>query len=136
MGVEIDIVYQGELRCHATHGPSKNTLVTDAPVDNGGKGSAFSPTDLVATATGACMLTIMGLVAQRSGLDLNGTRVHVVKEMVADPVRRIGTLTVMITLPAGRSFSADDRAKLERAAQTCPVKQSLHPDVKVKVEIQ
>lgn len=136
MGVEIEMVYQGDLRCHATHGPSKNTVITDAPVDNGGKGAAFSPTDLVATATGACMLTIMGLVAQRNGMDLNGTCVHVVKDMVADPVRRIGTLTVKITLPVGRSFSADDRAKLERAAKTCPVKQSLHPDVKVNVEIE
>jgi putative redox protein len=136
MGVEIDIVYQGELRCQATHGPSKNTVITDAPVDNGGQGAAFSPTDLVATATGTCMLTIMGLVARRSRLDLNGTRVHVVKEMTADPVRRIGTLTVKITLPAGRTFSAEDRAKLERAAMTCPVKQSLHPDVKVSVEFQ
>jgi putative redox protein len=136
MGVEIDIVYQGELRCQATHGPSKNTVITDAPVDNGGKGAAFSPTDLVATATGTCMLTIMGLVAQRSGLDLNGTCVHVVKEMVADPVRRIGALTVRITLPAGRDLSVEDRAKLERAALTCPVKQSLHPDLKVTVEFR
>jgi putative redox protein len=134
MGVEIDIGYQGELRCLATHGPSRATVTTDAPVDNGGKGAAFSPTDLVATALGSCMVTIMGLVAQRSGLNLDGTRIHVVKDMVADPVRRIGVLTVKITLPAGRSFSAEDRAKLERAAQTCPVKQSLHPDVAVNVE--
>jgi len=134
MGVEIDIVYEGGLHCHATHGPSRNTVTTDAPVDNGGKGAAFSPTDLVATALGSCMVTIMGLVAERNGLDLNGTRIHVVKDMVTNPVRRIGTLTVQISLPPGRSFGNGDRGKLERAAQTCPVRQSLHPDIDVKVE--
>lgn len=134
MGVEIDVLYQGELRCQATHGPSRNTVITDAPLDNGGKGAAFSPTDLVATALGACMVTIMGLVANRDGLDLNGTSVHVIKDMVADPVRRIGQLTVKITLPSGRAFDDSVRAKLERAAMTCPVKQSLHPDVTVQVE--
>jgi len=136
MAVEIDIVYRGELRCEATHGPSKNTVVTDAPVDNGGKGTAFSPTDLVATAAGTCMLTIMGLVAQRAGQDLNGTRVRVVKEMVADPVRRIGALTIAISLPPDRAIAPELRAKLERAAHTCPVTQSLHPDVKVKVTFE
>jgi putative redox protein len=134
MSVEMDIRYEGDLRCAATHGPSRDTLTTDAPVDNGGKGAAFSPSDLVATALGACMVTLMGLVAKRTGLDLNGTRVHVVKEMVSEPVRRIGTLAVTVTLPPGRAFSAADREKLERAAKTCPVKQSLHPDVNVRME--
>jgi putative redox protein len=136
MSVEIDIVYRGALRCEATHGPSKHTVFTDAPVDNGGKGASYSPTDLVAAAAGTCMLTIMGLVAQRNGLDLNGTRVHVVKEMVADPVRRIGSLTITIALPADRPLDPDVRSKLERAAHTCPVTQSLHPDVKVHVKFQ
>jgi putative redox protein len=134
VAVEMDIRYEGELRCSATHGPSRDTLTTDAPVDNGGKGAAFSPTDLVATALGTCMVTIMGLVAERGGLDLNGTRVRVVKDMASDPVRRIGALAVTVTLPPGRKFSAADREKLERAARTCPVKQSLHPDVNVRVE--
>jgi putative redox protein len=134
MPVEIDIEYQGDLHCAAKHVPSGNALVTDAPKDNGGRGEAFSPTDLVATALGTCMVTIMGLVAKRDGLDLKGTRIRVLKDMVADPVRRIGTLTVTVTLPKGRAFSSTDRRKLDAAAKTCPVKQSLHPDVNVKVE--
>lgn len=133
MGVEMDIVYEGALRCTATHGPSGNTLVTDAPVDNGGKGAAFSPTDLVGTALGACMLTIMGLLAERTGLALQGTRIHVVKEMTAVPVRRIQKLLVTVTLPSGLNLSPVDRKKLEAAAHTCPVKQSLHPDIEVTV---
>lgn len=134
MGVEIDITYKGELRCAATHGPSKQSLTTDAPVDNGGKGAAFSPTDLVATALGACMATIMGLIAQREGLNLEGMRIKVVKEMVADPVRRIGALKTRLVLPRGKKLSAADRARLEAAARACPVRQSLHPDVKAEIE--
>jgi len=129
MSVEIDITYSGELHCEAVHGPSGNRLVTDAPVDNGGRGEAFSPTDLVATALGTCLVTIMGKVAERQGWDLRGTRVHVVKEMAAQPVRRIGALRVTVTLPAGRNWSPEDRARLENAAHTCPVAKSLHPDV-------
>ena len=131
MGVDIDVIYEGDLHCQAIHRPSKNQLVTDAPVDNGGKGAAFSPTDLVATALGSCMVTIMGKVAQRSNLPLEGTRIHVVKDMAADPVRRIGCLSVTISIPKGSQLLAKDRAKLEAAAATCPVKQSLHPDVKI-----
>jgi putative redox protein len=131
MAVNIDIEYEGELHCRATHGPSGQALTTDAPTDNGGKGEAFSPTDLVATALGSCLATVMGIFARREGLDLGGTRVHVVKEMVADPVRRIGALTVTVTLPAGRHFSERERLCLERTANTCPVRQSLHPDVRV-----
>ena len=134
MAVEMTLVYEGELRCVATHGPSQQTLTTDAPVDNGGHGAAFSPSDLVATALGACMVTIMGLVAQRHGWALAGTRVRVLKEMVAIPVRRIGTLGVVITLPPGQTWPAEARAALEQAAQLCPVKQSLHPDVVVNLE--
>ena len=131
MAVEIDITYDGDLHCEAVHGPSRQTLRTDAPVDNGGKGEAFSPTDLLATALGTCLVTVMGLVARRLGLDLTGTRVHVVKEMAAEGVRRVGRLGVTITLPAGGVLSPADRARLEHAANTCPVKQSLHPDMVV-----
>lgn len=135
MAVEIKVVYQGNLLCQATHGPSGNTLTTDAPVDNGGKGAAFSPTDLVATALGACMVTIMGKVAQNNHWNLDGAQVQVLKEMVADPVRRIGTLTTRIVLPKGLKLSAADRSKLEAAAKTCPVKQSLHPDIKIVMDV-
>lgn len=125
--VEMKIVYQGDLRCEATHGPSGAKVVTDAPVDNHGKGESFSPTDLVATALGSCMLTIMGIVAQRHNLDLRGTRVTVTKEMVQQPVRRIGTLSVTIHVP--KDLGEEDRKRLENAAVTCPVHKSLHPDV-------
>jgi putative redox protein len=138
MSVQIDVIYEGQLHCRASHGPSGASLVTDAPVDNGGKGESFSPTDLVATALGACVLTIMGLVAQRHNLDLAGTKVHVVKEMVGpqvgSPVRRIGSLRIVVTLPKGLTLSAEDRKRLEGGAAACPVKQSLHPEVKVTLE--
>lgn len=131
MAVTIDVSYLGDLHCEATHEPSRRQLVTDAPVDNGGKGDTFSPTDLTATGLGTCLMTIIGLVAKRHGWDLVGTRVRVVKEMTAVPLRRIGALTATISLPPGRIAAASDRTLIERAAETCPVRQSLHPDVKV-----
>jgi putative redox protein len=136
MAVTIDIEYTGDLHCRATHGPSGQSFSTDAPTDNGGRGEAFSPTDLVATALGACLTTVMALCARRTGLDLDGTRVRIVKEMTADPVRRIGALTATVTFPGGRGFSTDDRARLEHSANTCPVKQSLHPGVKVDIRFE
>ncbi|MBM3969307.1 MAG: OsmC family protein [Planctomycetes bacterium] len=131
MAVEINVVYEGQLRCAATHGPSGATLVTDAPVDNHGKGESFSPTDLVATALGTCVMTIMGIVAERSQIDLIGTRIHVTKEMIQQPIRRIGRLPVTVTIPADKAakVSAADRTKIETAARHCPVHQSLHPDI-------
>ena len=134
MAVEINIAYEGGLHCSAIHGPSRQTLTTDAPVDNGGKGAAFSPTDLVVTAMGTCMVTIMGLVAQRNNLNIDGLQIQVLKEMTADPVRRIGSLKTRLVFPRGKLLAASDRAKLEAAAEACPVKQSLHPDVKTPVE--
>ncbi len=136
MAVTIDISYLGDLHCAATHGPSGKRLVTDAPVDNGGRGEEFSPTDLTATGLGTCLATIMGIVAGRHGWDLTGMRVSVVKEMTAVPIRRIGALTATITVPAGRITSAADRLLLERAADTCPVRQSLHPDVQVTMKFE
>jgi len=138
MSVEIDLVYEGQLRCRATHGPSQSQLLTDAPVDNHGKGESFSPTDLVATALGACMTTLMGIVADRDKLDITGTTVHVVKEMIQEPVRRIGTLKVTIRVPAAKAalLSAEDRKKLETAAMHCPVHKSLHPDVRTPIEFR
>jgi len=131
MAVTIEIAYQGELHCEAVHGPSRNHLITDAPTDNGGKGETFSPTDLVATALGSCLLTVMGIVAQRHQLDLSGTRVRVVKEMTSVPLRRIGALTVTIDIPPSAALTPSDLALLERTAHLCPVRQSLHPDVQV-----
>jgi len=134
MAVEINITYEGGLLCTATHGPSGTILTTDAPVDNGGKGAVFSPTDLVATALGTCVATVMGLVARRSNLNIDGLQIQVIKEMTSDPVRRIGSLRTRLVFPKGKTLSVADRAKLEAAAKVCPVKQSLHPDVKLPME--
>lgn len=131
--VKIQIAYEGDLRCHATHGPSGVQLNTDAPVDNQGRGESFSPTDLVATALGACMLTIMGIVARRHAWDLSGATVEVTKGMVQAPVRRIGSLEVVIRVPAELDEAA--RKTLENAAYTCPVHKSLHPEIQIPVRI-
>ena len=131
--VKVDIVYEGDLRCRLTHGPSGSQIITDAPADNMGKAQAFSPTDLVGAALGSCVLTVMGIVAQRHHVDMTGTAVSVVKEMVVTPVRRISTLNVDIQMAQG--IPADKRALLERAAHSCPVHASLHPDVKVTIQL-
>lgn len=125
--VKTTITYQGGLRTSAQHGPSGAEFHTDAPVDNNGKGESFSPTDLVGVALGSCVLTVMGIVADRIGVDLSGATANVEKSMVADPKRRIGELNVKLKLPGG--ISERDRKKLERAALTCPVHKSLHPDI-------
>lgn len=129
--VQIDVVYEGSLRCRATHGPSRRELVTDAPLDNQGKGESFSPTDLVATALGTCMLTIMGIAAEKHGLDLTGARVTVKKHMRADPERRIGKLEVEIYVP--RALEERWRVLLEKAALSCPVHKSLHPSLETPI---
>ena len=125
--VEISIVYEGELHCSATHGPSATVLSTDAPKDNMGKGESFSPTDLVATALGTCIVTTMGIVAQRHGIDISGTKIRVEKHMITTGIRRIGRLPVSIHIP--RELALEDRRRLESAATHCPVHKSLHPDI-------
>ena len=129
--VKIEIEYNGQLQTEALHVPSGSRILTDAPLDNGGKGSAFSPTDLVATALGTCMVTIMGVFAERHEIDLTGTKVSVGKEMVQEPVRRIKRLSVDITVPLPATHPK--KSALEKAALTCPVHQSLHPDVEIPV---
>jgi len=129
--VEIDIEYEGDLHCRAVHGPSGAVLVTDAPKDNQGKGEAFSPTDLLATSLGVCMVTIMGIYARTKGIDLKGTRVHVTKEMVADPRRRVGRLGVTLDLPS--HVPEELRPALQHAADTCPVRLSLSQDLEINV---
>ena len=130
--VNIQIEYQGDLHCKATHGPSGTVLSTDAPKDNQGRGESFSPTDLVATALGSCMLTIMGIAARTQNIDITGATASVDKEMTAAAPRRIQRLTVKIHVP--HSLSEVDREKLERAARACPVHKSLHPDVEMPIE--
>jgi len=125
------IVYKGELRTEATHIQSGNVIITDAPTDNKGKGEAFSPTDLVATALASCMITIMGIKADEMNVSIEGTTAETEKIMGSEP-RRISQINIRITVP----ISADDKTKkiLEKSALTCPVEKSLSSDLITKVQ--
>jgi len=127
----IDSTYLGELRCRSSHGPSGSELDTDAPIDNQGKGERFSPTDLVATALSTCMLTIMGIVAERHGWSLEGCSARVEKTMTSEAPRRIALLSVWVQLPEG--LDDQQRAVLRRAAEACPVKRSLQGAVAMEL---
>ena len=126
--------YAGHLRTEATHVASGNVIQTDAPVDNHGRGEAFSPTDLVSTALGSCMMTVMGIVAERHQWDLVGSTFAIVKHMSTEAPRRIAQIDVTFTLPA--SLAPTERTILERAAHTCPVGLSLHPDVRQNIAFE
>ena len=130
--VNIQVEYQGDLHCKASHGPSGAEVNTDAPKDNQGRGESFSPTDLVATALGSCMLTIMGILASTLKIDISGATASVDKEMTATAPRRIQRLTVKIHVP--HEIGPADREKFVRAAKTCPVHKSLHPDIEVPLQ--
>ena len=130
--VKMNVVYTGELHCELVHEPSGSRIETDAPKDNMGKGERFSPTDLVGAALASCVLTTMGIVAKRDGVSIEGASATVVKEMVAQPTRRIGSLALKIVLPA--ALTPDYRKKMENCAHQCPVHQSLHPDVQLPME--
>lgn len=125
------IVYKGNLRTESIHLQSGSTIITDAPTDNNGKGEAFSPTDLLATSLGCCMLTIMGIVADRHNLNIDGTCIEITKIMVADP-RRVGEIIVEFTMPKN-GYSDKDKSILENAAHTCPVAKSLSSELKQTV---
>ena len=125
--VTITATYTGDLHTTATHGPSGATLSTDAPKDNHGLGQSFSPTDLLATALATCTITVMGIVAKRDGIPMEGTKATVVKGMQNVPVRRIASLPIAIEVP-GR-LTAEQKRKLEAAARSCPVLASLHPEI-------
>jgi putative redox protein len=127
------VVYEGDLRTVATHLRSGSQIETDAPIDNKGKGERFSPSDLVATALGSCMMTIMGIKAKDLDLDLTNVKIEVEKIMQADP-RRIGGINLTFHFPEG--FAADEKQRviLERAAHTCPVIYSIHPDIVVNAK--
>lgn len=126
------IEYLGDLRTKATHLSSGQEIITDAPLDNRGKGEAFSPTDLVATALGCCMMTIMGIKARDEGIDIRGTRCEATKIMAAEP-RRISRVELAMHLPA-RPYTAVERGIVERAARGCPVGKSIHPDLEVSLK--
>jgi putative redox protein len=129
MSVRIEVSYDLDLQCSALHTPSGDKLVTDAPVDNAGRGLHFSPTDLVAAAVGACMLTVMGIVAQRRSLSMSGAKAVVDKEMSTGIRRFIQRLVVRITLPA--SLGPEARTLLEKTARTCPVAATLGVDTQI-----
>jgi len=133
--VDIYLHYEGSLHCSAKHGPSSVELATDAPRDNQGKGESFSPTDLVATALGTCMLTTMGIAARRKGWNIDGIDLHVKKEMTKQPPRRIERLTAHFSVPAAvaGALDAESRSELEHIAVTCPVALSLHEVVALDV---
>lgn len=122
-----EIIYVGELRTEATHLRSGSVIITDAPIDNHGKGEAFSPTDLVATALGSCMVSIMGILANTHAIDIVGAKIEIVKHMASDP-RRICAVDVDLYMP-NRSYSDKEKSMLEHSARTCPVAKSLHPDI-------
>jgi putative redox protein len=122
------ITYNGQLRTSAVHELSGNTIITDAPPDNNGRGEAFSPTDLLATSLGSCMLTIMGILANRINVNIDGTMVSIQKVMASDP-RRVSEVHVTFGMPA-RPYTDKEKQMLMNAAHTCPVALSLHPDLK------
>ena len=122
------VTYTGDLRTSCTHTRSGSTIETDAPVDNHGKGERFSPTDLVATALAACIVTTIGIATSVHELDITGAECEVTKIMVPDP-RRIGEIKVHMRFPKSQPFTDKQKAIIERIARTCPVFESLHPDL-------
>jgi len=129
--VEIEINYDGELRCSAKHSLSGAIIETDAPIDNHGRGEAFSPTDLCASSLGVCMLTILGIVAKDHEVDIGDVRGRVIKEMSSDLPRRIAKITIEIKVPLPADHPK--RELIEQAAMSCPVHFSLHPDIQKEV---
>lgn len=125
------IKYLGDLRTECTHIRSGQTFITDAPIDNNGKGEAFSPTDLAATSLGSCMITIMGIAARNHEINIDGTTLEITKHMASDP-RRISGIDVVVNLP-NLDYSIKDKKILEKAGLTCPVALSLHPDIQQNI---
>ena len=134
MAVDIEVEYLGNLKTQATHLPSGASFVTAAPLDNHGDGSSFSPTDLVATAVATCVITIIAIAARKHGVEMDGARVRVTKEMSADLPRRIVRLPVALAMPPG--VPRELRQRLEEAAAGCPVTRSLAPFVEVPVTFE
>lgn len=127
------VVYTEKLRTYCTHLQSSSSIETDAPVDNNGNGERFSPTDLLATSLASCMLTVMGIKARTMGYDLNDVKVDVEKIMKADP-RRVGGINLTYHIPDTlKNLAAKDIAILKNVANTCPVQQSIHPDIEVNI---
>jgi putative redox protein len=128
----IETKYLGELRTEAKHVRSGSTLITDAPIDNKGRGEAFSPTDLLATSLGSCAMTIIGIAAQNHGFNVDGTGMRITKIMAESP-RRVAEVVIEFDFPKN-NYSDKEKAIIENAARTCPVAKSLHPDLKQTME--
>jgi len=126
--ITIETVYSGQLRTEARHIRSGNTLITDAPIDNQGKGEAFSPTDLLATSLGSCMLTIMGITANTQGFSIDGTTIKITKIMASEP-RRVAEIICEFNFPE-ITYTEKQKQVIRKASDTCPVAKSLHPDLK------
>jgi len=126
-----EVLYTKDLRTEATHTLSGDKIITDAPPDNKGRGEAFSPTDMLATSLATCMMTIMGIAANEHGFSVDGMTASVKKVMYSDP-RRVGEIHVALSFPAS-SYSDKEKKFIEKAAFTCPVSQSLHPDLKQEI---
>lgn len=124
----IKTIYTGDLRTKALHLASGTELITDAPVDNQGKGEAFSPTDLLSAALGSCMLTIMGIAARTHLINMDNTAIEITKHMASNP-RRVSEIEIVFKMP-DLPYSEKEKAILEHAARTCPVALSVHPDLK------
>lgn len=122
------IIYTGNLRTEAAHLQSGNIIITDAPIDNNGKGEAFSPTDLLATSLGCCMLTVMGIVAKRDNINMDGTIIEITKKMESNP-RRVGEIIVEFSFPKN-NYSDKEKKLLEHTAFACPVAKSLSAELK------
>lgn len=122
-------IYKGNLRTEVTHEQSGAKLITDAPLDNHGRGESFSPTDLLASALGCCMLTIMGISAQSYGFNIDGTTIETEKIMGSNP-RRVIEIKLNITFPIGNNYTPQQKRLIESAAKTCPVANSINPEIK------
>lgn len=133
MPVVITGRYTGALKTRIEHPQSGAAFTTAAPLDNNGDGSSFSPTDLIGSSLGSCMLTVMGIAAEKDGIPFPEAEFRLEKHMLADP-RRIGALPIVIRMPAG--LTAEQRARLERVAMSCPVHHSLHPDIAMPVRFE
>ena len=130
----IETIYLGELRTEATHLLSGNKLLTDAPPDNQGRGEYFSPTDLVATALGSCMVTVMGIAARTHGFNIDGARLVITKIMTGEAPRRIAEIVIDLTFPHG-DYPEKVKKIIEYSIKNCPVALSLHPDVNQTVTV-
>ncbi len=133
MSVKTIVTYMGELQCSALHEQSGSVIETEAPLDNLGKGTKFSPTDLVGAALASCILTMIGAVADREKVNLKGTKAFLEKEMSANP-RRIGKFEIDVVFPKNLEITDVQKRKFENAAKTCPVKGSLHPDIEINLK--